>query len=116
MGDFVRKQRAIPVNELSKDDTECFCCSTTYGQLQAEGLIEYAVILECSHILGSICLTKWLQYSNTCPHVSHLSFLGSFPVSTSFACREVCSAPSTPKLCIKGRFLRYGEDADCGII
>lgn len=83
MGDFVRKQRAIPVDELSKDDNECFCCSTTYGQLQAEGLIEYAVKLECSHILGSICLTKWLQYSNTCPHVSHVSSLGFPPSSQS---------------------------------
>ncbi len=71
MDDYVRRQRAIPVNELSQDDTECICCSTVYGQLQAEGSIEHAVKLECLHIIGSICLTKWLQCSKSCPHVSH---------------------------------------------
>lgn len=65
MGDFVRKQTAVPVNNLPEDDRDCCCCSTTYGQLQAEGLIEYAVKLECGHLVGSSCLAKWLNQSNS---------------------------------------------------
>ena len=60
-------------NTVQKDDHEvisCMICLEPYGTLNSStGAIELAVRLPCNHkhIVGTICVARWLRENNSCP-------------------------------------------------
>ena len=63
---FVKGLSRVSPHEL--EDADCYICTLQYnGRAADTGPIEEAVLLPCSHILGSTCLWQWLMNSSTCP-------------------------------------------------
>jgi hypothetical protein len=55
-----------------KDPAQCCSiCNETLGLPRADGKIESAAILPCSHVFGSICIMRWLEteaLNHDCPN------------------------------------------------
>ena len=52
----------------NQDDRKCIICLQETGTMSQEtGFIEVRLRLPCNHIVGSGCITTWLQENNTCP-------------------------------------------------
>ena len=65
-------------NQVSSDEkhSQCFICLEHCGEMVPEtGVIEHAVRLPCQHIVGSGCISQWLQANNTCPMCRQVFFL-----------------------------------------
>ena len=76
LGQFLDKTRQPLMSEL-KDDMECHIC---YQPLLTGDYPEFAVKLNCGHLVGSVCILKWLkplsrEGRNSCHEVSPLSEL-----------------------------------------
>lgn len=58
--------------ELDERPTyRCTICNEVLGLPRLDGQVETAVILPCSHIFGSICITRWLEKESVhqdCPN------------------------------------------------
>ena len=68
---FLEQLAAIPKAKLPKD-AECMICKEEYGTVPSDnGTIEHAVLLPCSHHVGSECIAIWLSPmngpGNSCP-------------------------------------------------
>ena len=58
-------------NTVQKDELEikaCMVCLERYGALDSStGAVELPVRLPCNHLIGTICIARWLRDSNSCP-------------------------------------------------
>ena len=57
-------------NQVSSDEKRSqrsICLERCGDMIPETGLIERAVRLPCQHIVGSGCISQWLQTNNTCP-------------------------------------------------
>ena len=57
-------------NTVQKDehDGKCMICLESYGVLSSStGAMEAPIRLPCKHIVGSMCIGKWLRDNNSCP-------------------------------------------------
>ena len=64
-------------NQVSSDEkhSQCSICLEKCGEMSHEtGLIELPVRLPCQHIVGSGCISHWLQTNNTCPMCRRVFF------------------------------------------
>ena len=51
--------------------SECMICQDQYGTPNADdGTTEHTIVLPCGHLVGSVCIRRWLSErgSNTCPY------------------------------------------------
>ena len=47
---------------------ECMICQEKYGTFPSDnGILEHAVVLPCTHQVGSECIAVWLSTGNSCP-------------------------------------------------
>ena len=77
MADQFLRQLLGTQNQVSSDEqhSQCSICLENCGEIVPEtGLIERAVRLPCQHIVGSGCISQWLQNNNTCPICRHVLF------------------------------------------
>ena len=64
-------------DQVSSDEkhVQCSICLETCGEMVPEtGDFERAVRLPCQHIVGSGCISQWLQTNNTCPMCRRVFF------------------------------------------
>ena len=55
-------------NSVATKGERCDICLEEYGTLSRQkGTIEVAIRLPCNHLIGSACITIWLETNNTCP-------------------------------------------------
>ncbi|MCJ1452382.1 hypothetical protein MMC28_002725 [Mycoblastus sanguinarius] len=66
--EFLKRQLAIPADELPADERLCTICTCKYGAKNPDGTVEYVLqFSECKHKFGSNCIETWLKQSNECP-------------------------------------------------
>lgn len=64
---YLKLQNAAEDGVPSSSAARRTICTTKYGRRGHEGVVEYAVQLECHHVAESGCLEKWFSEANTCP-------------------------------------------------
>ena len=67
---YLQKLSTINISDLPAG-SECIICQDPYGTASDTNIqTEHAVRLECDHIVGSECISKWLleRGKNSCPY------------------------------------------------
>ena len=81
---------------MSADESEeCIICKTQYGTPSPEtGTVEKKICLPCDtrHIVGSTCITMWLQQHNTCPICRRELNPGIGLPQMQYLCQGLCNA------------------------
>ena len=76
---FLASRPTLEICNLRENDQECHICIQPF--MGAEGN-ELPLKLPCNHVMGSACLTTWLENNNTCPICRTVLFtLYQFPSS-----------------------------------
>ena len=79
---FLAQLPRISRSLLAKEDQRCPICMEDYDTTpSAHGIVECAIKLPCSHVVGSECIRTWVSASddgrggkNTCPLCRHVLF------------------------------------------
>lgn len=86
---ILQKLSRVEISRLKADDLECSICRSEYGKergdktkpasdsdqkLPDDELPESPVMLPCGHLLGDLCIYKWLEESQpaSCPLCRHM--------------------------------------------
>lgn len=60
---------------LTDPGQSCYICLQDCDTIsEKSGIVECPIRLPCSHIIGSVCIVKWLHTNNTCPICRHSFF------------------------------------------
>lgn len=66
LNQLLRIENTVQKDEL--EDKACMVCLERYGALNSStGAVELPVRLPCNHLLGTICIARWLRENNSCP-------------------------------------------------
>ena len=111
MADQFLRQLLATQNQVSSDEkhSQCSICLENCGEMAPEtGLIERAVRLPCEHVVGSGCITQWLQTNNTCPICRRVFFpaeSGRDTADLDFTESPTVSSPPAQDLTPRGLIL-----------
>ncbi|KAM0800329.1 hypothetical protein BDR22DRAFT_889689 [Usnea florida] len=63
---LLRAENIVPVDEA--ECLTCMICLEPYGSINpSTGAVEVQIRLPCSHMVGSVCISTWLNDQNNCP-------------------------------------------------
>ena len=94
---FLESLPSVDLAELTEDSRDCGICTQSMAPLGScndnmvkdvnDDVIEEAIRLPCSHVIGSKCLARWLHplepaNNNTCPYCRAVCFPAYQPVCT----------------------------------
>ncbi len=66
LNQLLRIENTVQVDGL--EAPTCMICLESYGTLNpSTGVTEVSVRLPCGHLVGSVCIARWLRDNNSCP-------------------------------------------------
>ena len=89
---FLESLPCVDLAELTEDSRDCGICTQSMAPLGSckdvnDDVIEEAIRLPCSHVIGSKCLARWFDpldpaNNNTCPYCRAVCFPAFRPADT----------------------------------